>query len=367
MNILYLTNHLNVGGITSYVLSLAKGFKQKGDNVYVASSGGELVERFIAEGIGFIPIPIKTKSEVSPRLLISLLKLLPQIKEKKIEIIHANTRVTQMLAFFIARACGRPYISTCHGFFKLRLFRKLLPLYGCQVIAISEPVKKHLIEDLKVQEKYIRVVHNGIDLERFEAQEAQSKIEAKKALGLEPGLVVGIVARLSDVKGHVYLIEAMKTVLEKIPEAQLLIVGEGKMEGQLRELSKRLGISARVVFIPSIDDTCKALAAMDLFIMPSVNEGLGLGLMEAMASGLAVIGSDVGGIKSLIQNGHNGLLVKACATAELASAMLELLEDRGKREMFGNNARRFIHQNFPQEKMLSETKKIYEECLNIKN
>jgi len=84
MNILYLTNHLNIGGISSYVLSLAKGFKKRGHNVYIASSGGELLPRFIQEKIIYLPIPIKTKSELSPKIMISMFKLSGMIKEKKI-------------------------------------------------------------------------------------------------------------------------------------------------------------------------------------------------------------------------------------------------------------------------------------------
>jgi L-malate glycosyltransferase len=366
MNILYLANHLNVGGITSYIFSLAKGLKQQGDSVYVASAGGELQERFLAEGINCVQIPIRTKSELSPKIAVSFFKLLAYLKREQIEIIHANTRVTQVLAFYLERFSGKPYVSTCHGFFKPRLSRKLFPLWGKRAIAISAAVKKHLIADLRVKAELVSMVSNGIDLEKFQLTGKLVKSEAKQALGLGAGLIIGIVARLSDVKGHIYLIEAMREVVKKIPAAQLLIVGEGKTERDLKELSRSLGLEKSVVFIPSIDDTRKALAAMDVFAMPSLNEGLGLGLMEAMATGLAVVGSDVGGISGLIQNGINGILVKPGSVTELAAALLELLQDEGKRKACGENARLFIHGNFPQEKMIAETRKVYEECLSLK-
>ena len=114
MNILYLTNHINTGGITSYVLYLAEGLKKRGHNVYIGSSGGQQISRFIEEGITYIPIPIKTKSEISPKVLISLFRLIPHIIEKDIDIIHSNTRVTQVLACLIYRYSRKPYISTCH-------------------------------------------------------------------------------------------------------------------------------------------------------------------------------------------------------------------------------------------------------------
>lgn len=363
MNILYLTNHLNTGGITSYVLTLAKGLKSKGHNIYVASSGAELLSKFIEEGIFFLNIPIKTKSEISPKILLSLRKLLPIIKKEGIDIIHSNSRTTQVLAYLLSRKTGVPHIFTCHGFFKKRLSRLLFPCWGGKIIAISESVKEHLIQDFRLESEKIAVIHNGIDLGRFSKGSSQGNVNFKKRLGLNDGPVVGIVARLSDVKGHTYLIQAMKPVIEKFPKAQLLIVGEGRMEKKLVEEGRCLGISGSVVFIPSIKDTRDALQAIDIFVMPSLNEGLGLALMEAMAEGLAVIGSDVGGIKSLIRHGDNGLLVRAADARQLSQAIIELLQNPEKANYLGTKARIFINENFSQEKMVAETERVYLQCL----
>jgi len=366
MNILYLTNHLNIGGISSYVLTLATGMKKRGHNVYIASSGGQLLPRFITEGIVYIPIPIKTKSEISYKVLISKFKLLKYIKEKNIEIIHANTRVMQVLSCLIQRTLSKPYVSTCHGFFKKRFFRKIFPCWGNKVIAISESVKEHLIRDFQVKEEDIRVIHNGIDLDKFKIQDQKLKIDIKKELGLSEGPVIGIIARLSEEKGHIYLIKAMQEVITRIPQAQLLIVGEGRMRGKLVNLTKEMGLKKSVFFLPSVMDTQEVLSSMDLFVLPSLKEGLGLALMEAMACGLAVVGSDVGGIKSLIQDRYNGLLVRPADSRALSYAILELLQNPDKAKYLGTNARIFINQNFSQEKMVLGTEKVYSECLNVK-
>ncbi len=379
MNILYLTNHLNTGGITSYVLTLAKGMHKRGHNVYVASSGGELTGLFIEEGVNFLSIPIRTKSEANVfKILSSLYKTLKFIKEKNIAIVHSNTRVTQVLGCLTQYFSCRPHISTCHGFFKTRFSRMAFPCWGRKVIAISEAVNEHLIKDLKAREENITVIHNGIDLDRFspfpvggsngvsaETLAKVDKIEIKRDFGLGDGPVIGIVARLSDVKGHIYLIEAMPAVLEKFPSAQLLIVGEGKMKEELVAKCRRLGIGKKVFFVPSVNDTRGVLQAMDVFVMPSLKEGLGLALMEAMALGLPVIGSDAGGIKSLIHDELNGLLVKPANAKELASAILTLLLDQGKAKSLGSNARIFIENNFSQDKMVLETERIYLECINV--
>jgi glycosyltransferase involved in cell wall biosynthesis len=139
------------------------------------------------------------------------------------------------------------------------------------------------------------------------------------------------------------------------------------MKEELIKLVHKLGIAGNVFFVPEVSDTQGVLSAMDLFVMPSLKEGLGLSLMEAMASGLAVIGSDVGGIRTLIQHGHSGLLVKPSDTRGLAYAILELLGEPQKRQSFGKRAQEFIAQNFSQEKMVLKTEGVYLECLNAKS
>jgi glycosyltransferase involved in cell wall biosynthesis len=358
MNILYLTTHLNTGGITSYVLSLASALLKRGHKIFVASSGGQLVPQFIKAGITYIPIPIRTKQEFHlPKITVSLFKLLKIIRKENIEIIHSHTRVTQVLGTLLQYFSGKPHISTAHGFFKKRISRKLFPCWGKPVIAISESVKEHLVRDFKVKEKDIKIIYSGIDVSKFRGQK-------KKDLGLGDSLVIGIIARLSEEKGHLYLVEAMKSVLAKFPSAKLLIVGEGRMEKRIKEKIEELKIKENVIFLASVSDTSEMLAALDIFVMPSLKEGLGLSLMEAMASGLAVVASDVGGIKSLIKDGENGLLVRPADAAELCHGLLELLSNPQKREFLGRNARIYIEQNYSLESMVSQTENLYLECLN---
>jgi len=363
MNILYLTNHLDVGGITSYVFTLAKGMKRRGHNIYIASSGGELLPEFTKENIIYVPLTIKTKSELSPKILISVYELYHTLKRYRIDIIHSNSRTTQVLAELLAKYKDFLHVATCHGFFKRRITRRLFSTWGRRVIAVSQPVKEHLIKDFGVNAKNITLIYNGIDIERFKDRDIEFKTEMKKSLGLADEPVIGIVGRLSDIKGHSFLIEAMKRVVEKIPRARLVIVGEGKMQKKLVALCRRLGIEKNILFIPSVREIGDILSIMDVFAMPSLKEGLGLALMEAMACGLAVIGSDVGGIKDLVRNGVNGMLVEPADSCGLACAILELLEDKGKRKSLGQQAQILIGQNFSQEKMIIETERAYTEFL----
>ncbi|HNQ51516.1 MAG TPA: glycosyltransferase family 4 protein [Candidatus Omnitrophota bacterium] len=371
MNILYLTTHLNVGGITSYLLTLAQGFRSRGHTVYVASSGGDAAIRFSTQGIIHLRIPIRTKSELNAvKLGMSALLLARQLRHRHIDIIHSQTRVTQVLGCLMQRCIAAPHVTTCHGFFTRRLSRMLFPCWGDTVIAVSEQVKEHLVFDLGIGERMIRLVHNGIDVPFFAAARditADERRALRASIGLADGPVVGLIARLSDVKGHQYLIHAMKLVLNRHPDAQLLIVGEGPMERRLKDLVSALKIERSVFFIPTVPGTARMLSVMDVYVLPSLKEGLGLSLMEAMAAGLPCIGSDVGGIRSLIRAGTTGLLVKPADPAGLALAIGQLLSDPESARRMGENAHIFINRDFSQAEMLLRTEEVYRECLRKRN
>jgi glycosyltransferase involved in cell wall biosynthesis len=270
-----------------------------------------------------------------------------------------------VLGNLLRQACAVSHIFTCHGFFKQKLSRRFFPCWGEAVIAISQEVKEHLISDLGLDEKKIVLIHNGIDIKNF--GDFLQRDYWRKNLKINDGFLVGIIARLSDVKGHIYLIRAMQKVIKSFPSAKLLIIGEGKIEERLAKGVDDLDIEDNVLFIPEVRETKDVLSAMDIFVMPSLQEGLGLALMEAMAQGLAVVGSKVGGIKTLIQDKINGLLVNPADIEGLAEAIVKLLKDSQMRRNLGMNARKFISENFSKEDMLDKTERIYKKCLEEKN
>ena len=357
MNILFVANHINVGGISSYLFTLSSGLIGHGHNVYLASSGGELLGKFTAAGVEHVEVPLKTKKELSPKIILSFLKLRKEVEKHNIDLIHSNSRTTQVLGNLLSRYCRKPHIFTCHGFFKPKLSRRLFPCWGNLVIAISQEVKEHLISDFKLDEKKIKVINNGIDLQGF--GDVSGRQSFRESLGVGEVPLVGIVARLSDVKGHTYLFKAMPDVLKSFPSVKLLVVGEGKMKDALIKEADDLAIKESVLFLSQVGGAENVLAGLDVFVMPSLQEGLGLALMEAMAQGLAVVGSAVGGIKTLIRDGQNGLLVVPADHVSLAEAIKRLLADKQLRDNLGASARKFIANNFSKEKMVDETERVY--------
>ncbi len=235
------------------------------------------------------------------------------------------------------------------------------------MIAISEPVKQHLLQDFNVSQEKVRLIYNGIDIARFSAQALQDREKKRAELGLSGAALVGIIARLSDVKGHCYLFEAMKKVTEQVAGCELLVVGEGKEKGNLLRLADKLGLRQSIKFIDSVEDTAKILPLMDVFVMPSLQEGLGLAVMEAQAAGLAVVTSNIGGLNVLVKDGQTGRMVPPKDVDALARAIVELLKDKAEAKTLGQNARSFIENNFSQDLMVNQTENLYKECLSYEN
>jgi glycosyltransferase involved in cell wall biosynthesis len=363
VNVLLLSTHLNTGGITSYLFTLAKGLVQRGHSVHVITSGGNKEEAFLSAGAKIKVLNIRTKSELDPKIYMALNPLSRYMRDHKIDIIHAHTRITQVMGAWLKRRMGCPYLSTCHGFFRVRLSRKLFPCWGDAVIAISGAVEDHLINDFGVSKSKVYRVENGVDLDEFTAPDSDKKIKLRKQfdLGAEP--IIGMIARLSDVKGPDVLVEAFKRVLENIPDAKLLLVGEGKMECVLRGMVERLQLQEHVRFFPVVNRTSEMLSLFDIFAMPSRQEGLGLSIMEAQAAGLPVVATRVGGIPSLIENGKTGVLVEPGNSDALAKAIVKLWGDQNQLREIGTAARESIRKNHSAYKMLDKTIDLYQQLI----
>lgn len=364
MRILLLTTHLRMGGVPIYVVTLAMALKRLGHTVFVSSYGGELVKRLDKNGISHMRLDIDTKSELSPKLIGGIYHLYWYIKENAIEIIHTNTRISQVMGETLFFLTGARHISTCHGFFKPRAGRRLFGCWGKRVVAISDAVREHLVNDFDIAKSRVALIHNGIDLEAFKRSYSEDeKRVIRKELELKEGPVIGIIARLSFVKGHRFLIKAMKRVVLEIKDAQLLIMGEGEEEQDLKALVKELNLQDSVIFTKSVLDTTGALSVMDVFALPSVEEGLGLVLLEALCLARPIAASNVGGIYSIIKDNVTGLLVLPKDPDNLAKAILRLLKDKELADRLGREGQKFVRENFSLADMARKVEAVYKEVL----
>ena len=363
MNILFLTTHLQAGGITSYLKLLVKGLLDKGCNVHIGASSGNTQPYFQDLGVPVVRLDIKTKSELSPKIYLSLPKLSKYIKDHQIDIIHSQTRVTQVMGRLLQSLTGVHYVSTGHGHFKPKLSRFLAPCWGEKVIAISTAVQEHLHRDFKVAPKKIVLIKSGVDIAQWPPVNDKDKKIMRLRFQIPGGPVIGNVARLSDVKGPDVLIRATKDIMTYIPNVRCVLFGEGKMETELWQLIRELQLDDNVFIFKQTGKTKELLNLFDCFVMPSKNEGLGLSIMEAQASGLCVVASDTGGIPSLIENGSTGVLVEKNNPQALADAIVNILKRPDQMKAMGLKARQFIGEQFTLEQMVEQTMNLYQSVL----
>ncbi len=360
MKILLLANHFNTGGISTYLLTLIKGYTQRGHRVFVVTSGGDCVAE--AESLGATHVllsGVKVKCEFHPGLLSVVKTIRRLVREESIDILHPQTRVTQSVAAMV----GAPYVSTCHGFFKPSIFRIGFPFWGQRAIAISGPVAKHLTRDLWVSPSKVVFVPNGIDSRKFFPATSEACHALRERFGVGTSPLVGIIARLSDVKGHLYLIEAMNELVHGMPGIKCLIIGEGPLEHELKGQVSRLQLEASIKFFRINGLPAEILPMFDVFVMPSLQEGLGLSVMEAQACGVPVVASRVGGLVEAVKDGVTGILVPPRDHLALADAIMKVLADKDIASRFGLAGREWIMKNFSVDQMVERTLAVYEDVL----
>ena len=240
-HVLHLTTHLNLGGISSYLVVLGAALARRGHRVSVASSGGQKTADLEAAGIRCFEFPIRTKSELHPKLLLAVPALVSLVKNEKVDLLHAHTRVTQVLAHRVARRAGVPYVTTAHGFYKARWGRRLFPCWGERAVAVSELAADELEKTHGVAKEKITVVHNALDIPGTEAR--LSRHDARKVRAgysvPEGAFVVGCISRLVRDKGQEYLIEAARKLVPDMPRLVVLIVGDGREKARLATLDRK--------------------------------------------------------------------------------------------------------------------------------
>ncbi len=363
MRALHLTTHLNTGGITSYIRRLVLPLRARGVEIMVASSGGSCAAQFHELNVETHNSIPRTKSVLDPRLYLALPGLTELIRKKKIDLLHAHTRVTQVQAFFLHRLTGVPVVTTCHGYFKRRLGRKILPAWGQAVIAISEPVAERLRTEFKVPESCVKKIDNGIDLPELDKNfDSHDPAKSKVSFGFDPdSFVIGSMARLVKDKGHEYLIRAFALMKGDFPKMRLLIVGDGKYRLALESLVRELELDEQVVFTGSVDDIARPLAAMDCFVFPATwKEGFGLSLMEAMACRIPVVATRIWALDQILEDETTALLIEPKSIEGIIRAVVRIIQDKALRQRLKNQGRKMIEQRFSLEYMADRVAQIYQ-------
>jgi len=365
LKILHLTNHLNTGGITTYIRTLAAEQVKAGHEVFVWGSRGICSEDLKAMGVTVLDGVPRCKSELSPRLWLALPKLMRVLKDRSIDIIHTHTRVTQVLAAAATFFVPIPYISTAHMFYKRRLGRRIFPCWGREVIAISRTMRNGLITIFGERNlPPITVVLNGIDVENLGARIGKIDRDViRKDYGYQKDdLVVLSLSRLIPVKGVHVLIEAFADACRQVPQMKLLVAGAGDVQyiTTLQDQIARLRIQNAICFLGNEPVIEKPLKAADIFVAPYLwPEAFGLSILEAMVAGLPLVGSNSGGIEELLAQGTRGLLFERENTSDLTRCLLDYARDPELRSRMGKLASQGVS-DYSSKNMYEGIQKVYE-------
>ncbi len=240
------------------------------------------------------------------------------------------------------------------------LLRSLTPRMD-HLIAVSRSIVRKIEDEGRVGPP-VSLVYNGVDLDRYDHQEPCCTLREEYDMP-DDAPIVGVVARLEPEKGHPTLLEAWPAVLARVPEARLLVVGEGSRHEALAEQARALGIDGRVVFTGRRDDVPAVTAALDVAVLPSYREAQGLSILEAMALSRPVVATNVGGIPEMIVDGLTGLLVPPHDAAALGAAIARLLLDHPLADTLARAAHDLVHERFCVEMMVRAVESIYDASL----
>jgi glycosyltransferase involved in cell wall biosynthesis len=351
------------GGAQEHVYSLLSRMdRTRYEPSVVSLSPGSAVRAIRSLGI-----PVTVFDE--PDDAIAVGAVVAHLSDVGAEIVHNHMYRAELVGTRAAIALGeaghrRPWvIGTVHSS-RIRaaedreVLRHLTPQMN-HLVAVSRAIV-HKIAEERPSSVPVSLVHNGVDLARYDRTEACCTLI--EDYGLEPGAqIVGVVGRLEPEKGHPTLIDAWPRVLESVPDAYLLIVGEGSRREALEHQVAELGIGSRVIFTGRRDDVPAVTAALDVAVLPSYREAQGLTILEAMALSRPVVASNVGGIPEMVEDGRTGLLVPPHDPQALATAIIRLLVDHPLADMLARAGHDLVHERFCLEKMVRSIEDLYDE------
>ena len=366
VRVLELLVSTGLGGGPAHVRDLVTGLAGREFRFTVAGpAGGALVPALTAAGADFAPI---AADRLSPGALRDTVRL---ARERRIQVIHSHGKGAGLYGRLAARLTGAAAVHTFHGIHPVGYGRLYLPLE--RALARRSFAVVHVSESQATEARALglapagrtRVIVNGIDAAAVRATAARAPL-SRAALGLRPdALVLVTVARLDPVKRLAVLLRAMPLIAARVPEAQLLIVGDGPERDALRALARALDPDGRVVFAGAIPDAARVLPVSDLYVTAARREGLPLAVLEAMACGLPVLATRVPGHVDAVADGRTGTLVAPEAPGPLAEAAVALLRDPAGRSAMGRAGRERVERHFALDTMLRALADLYREAARV--
>jgi len=357
MRIAELVNNLEIGGAERMVINLTRGLTGRGHSltIFCLCTAGPLAQPACEAGAEVIALN-KTRAFSSG----TITSMARSLSERRIDVVHTHNPLVHHYGTLAARIARVPVVvNTFHGPGNLEGFGKAQMIFDAsclasdRVVACCEAVGAHLRRVTAVARKQLSVIPNGIPLERF------TRISRQRQGN---GTVFGVVGRLVPVKDHATLLRAFAAAVKSCPEITLELLGDGPLMQYLNRIAQELGIGDRVTFHGAAMDVSDFLERIDVFVLPSLSEGLPLTLIEAMAAALPVIATAVGAIPEIVSEANNGWLCKPGSLEGLVKALIAAACCDARRE-FGIRSRRYAIGHNSLEGMTKAYEALFEQLL----
>ncbi len=291
---------------------------------------------------------------------VAMAKIERQLREFRPDVLHVQTRRALWLGNELSRRLHRPYVVTIHDYLLTNEILWLDHRWCRRLIAVSDSVREEVVNQPRINPEDVVTIPCGV----VDPAVAEPQAFEQEILSPQRAPVVGTAGPLEPVKGIEFFLDAARIIARDHDTAQFLISGAGPEEAKLRKQAASFGISARVTFAPNVVDFSGSLKAMDLFCLPSLQQGLGTIMLEAMAYQRAVIASSVGGVFGAVRQNETGLLVPPSSGKALAAAVLELLANVPKARRLAKAGRDLILTEFRADDMVEKTLAIYQQILD---
>jgi glycosyltransferase involved in cell wall biosynthesis len=380
IKVLQIITRLIVGGAQEHVMYLCDLLDRKRFQVKLISgpqtgSEGELITEVRKRNIDLVILPELVR-EINPtKDFLALAKLTKYIRKGNFDIVHTNSSKAGILGRLAAKLAGTPIIiHTVHGWpYHNHMGKRKRGLYVAlekwsekfthKLITVSDlNIEKGLADGIGNGKKYV-TIHSGIDLDRFNASNVHRE-NKKREWNIDPSdRVVGSITRLSEQKAPADFVRMANEILKDNPKVSFLLVGDGPLRDEIRNLIDRLKISRKIIMTGLRHDIPDLLAVMDVFVLSSLWEGLPRVFPQAMAMGLPIVATNVDGAPEAIKDGVNGFLVPPKDSTALAQRALQLLEDPGLARKMGEAGRKMVYADFCIKGMVKKTENLYLELI----
>jgi len=362
--ILYLSSSVNLWGARKSLLDILTHLDRKTFSpIVVCSSSGPLTEKLDEIKIPYriVKMRLWRKGKYFPWIPHTVIRLAKLIKEERISLVHSNSHSDAPYGILACRFRKIPMISHIRDIIQQDKTGKYLLKHADRIIAVSSAAAD-AFKDMKDRDKKLLVINNSLDMNKFKVTE-----DIRNELNISrDDMVIGIVGQISRLKGHDVFLKAASIVLKKNKNVKFLIVGEVRRErdqGLCEALINKLNLKENVIFTGYRDDVANLMASIDILAFPTLKESFGRSAIEAMAHAKPVVASNVGGVPEIVIDGKTGTLVPPGSPEKLADGLLELINDKKKREDMGNEGLRVVREKFDIKDMMNRIENAYKTLL----